>query len=108
MIGLTKKQAQCLQIIRAYVRIHGYAPSYLELAQALNVSSKSGIHRLITCLEERGYLRRLKSHARSIELIEERPSVHRIVFDELDEIKKRMPRLASRLERAMGYCNEPL
>ena len=65
---LTQRQHQLLQYIQAYLSEHGVPPSFEEMRDALKLKSKSGIHRLITGLEERGYIRRLPYRARALEL----------------------------------------
>jgi len=79
---LTKKQHQLLLFIRERMTTDGVAPSFDEMKEALNLRSKSGIHRLITALEERGFLRRLPHRARALEVVKlpdntipERPAV---------------------------------
>jgi repressor LexA len=66
---LTKKQHQLLVFIRDRVARDGVAPSFDEMKEALQLQSKSGIHRLIMALEERGFLRRLPHRARALEVI---------------------------------------
>jgi repressor LexA len=66
---LTQRQHQLLQFIHGYLRDHGVPPSFEEMRVALRLKSKSGIHRLITGLEERGYIRRLAYRARALEVI---------------------------------------
>ena len=66
---LTKKQLQLLEFIHARTKVDGVSPSFDEMKEALNLRSKSGIHRLITALEERGFIRRLAHRARAIEII---------------------------------------
>jgi repressor LexA len=66
---LTQRQHQLLRFIHAYVGAHGVPPSFDEMRDALELKSKSGIHRLITGLEERGYIRRLPYRARALEVI---------------------------------------
>ncbi len=66
---LTKKQHQLLLFIRDRVARDGVAPSFDEMKEALELQSKSGIHRLIMALEERGFLRRLPHRARALEVI---------------------------------------
>lgn len=108
MIGLTQKQKECLAFIKLHVEQYGYAPSVRDTVRGLGVRSTSNVHRLFSCLEERGYIRRLPGKARAIELVDERSSVRRIVAEEFDRIRIQMPKLAMRLERAMGVCDEPL
>jgi repressor LexA len=70
---LTPRQHQLLQFIHGYVTRHGVSPSFEEMRDSLNLRSKSGIHRLISALEERGYIRRLAHRARAIELLRPPP-----------------------------------
>ncbi|MFO7856703.1 MAG: transcriptional repressor LexA [Paracoccaceae bacterium] len=66
---LTKKQLDLLRFIHARVQEYGVSPSFDEMKEALDLRSKSGIHRLITALEERGFIRRLAHRARAIEVL---------------------------------------
>jgi len=66
---LTKKQKNLLLFINKKLRASGVSPSYEEMKQSLNLKSKSGIHRLISALEERGFIRRLPHKARALEVI---------------------------------------
>ena len=66
---LTKKQKNLLLYINKKLRATGVSPSYEEMKQSLNLKSKSGIHRLISALEERGFIRRLAHKARALEVI---------------------------------------
>lgn len=66
---LTKKQRDLLVFIRDRVADGGVPPSFDEMKDALDLKSKSGIHRLITGLEERGYVQRLPNRARALEVI---------------------------------------
>jgi repressor LexA len=66
---LTKKQYELLMFIHERVRESGVPPSFDEMKDALDLKSKSGIHRLITALEERGYIRRLEKRARALEIV---------------------------------------
>jgi len=66
---LTKKQFELLRFIHERLKESGVPPSFDEMKDALDLRSKSGIHRLITALEERGFIRRLPNRARAIEVI---------------------------------------
>ncbi|MFK7753635.1 MAG: transcriptional repressor LexA [Sedimentitalea sp.] len=66
---LTKKQLDLLEFIHKRVQRDGVPPSFDEMKVALDLRSKSGIHRLITALEERGFIRRLAHRARAIEVV---------------------------------------
>src|SRR5690349_4839287 len=66
---LTKKQRELLLFINDRIKETGVSPSFDEMKEALDLASKSGIHRLITALEERGFLRRLAHRARALEVL---------------------------------------
>jgi repressor LexA len=66
---LTRKQLDLLEFINRRVQRDGVPPSFDEMRDALDLRSKSGIHRLITALEERGFIRRLAHRARAIEIV---------------------------------------
>ena len=66
---LTTKQKELLVFIDARLRETGVPPSFEEMKEALALQSKSGVHRLIMALEERGFIRRLPHRARAIEVI---------------------------------------
>jgi repressor LexA len=66
---LTRKQLELLDYIRVSLERDGVPPSFDEMKAALDLKSKSGIHRLITALEERGFIRRLPHRARAIEIL---------------------------------------
>ena len=66
---LTKKQKNLLLFINKKLRSSGVSPSYEEMKLSLNLKSKSGIHRLISALEERGFIKRLAHKARALEVI---------------------------------------
>ena len=66
---LTRKQHELLMFIHERIKETGVSPSFDEMKEALDLASKSGIHRLITALEERGFLRRLAHRARALEVI---------------------------------------
>ena len=66
---LTRKQLELLDFIKTRMDRDGVPPSFDEMKDALDLRSKSGIHRLITALEERGFIRRLPNRARALEII---------------------------------------
>jgi repressor LexA len=66
---LTSKQRELLLFIHERLKETGVSPSFDEMKEALDLASKSGIHRLITALEERGFLRRLPNRARALEVV---------------------------------------
>ena len=66
---LTQKQKDLLALLDTRIKAVGVPPSYDEMKDALGLASKSGIHRLITALEERGFIRRLPNKARAIEVL---------------------------------------
>ncbi|MEL0294170.1 MAG: transcriptional repressor LexA [Alphaproteobacteria bacterium] len=69
---LTRKQSELLEFLVKHSEEHDVPPSYDEMRDALGLASKSGIHRLVSGLEERGHIRRLANRARAIEIL--RPS----------------------------------
>jgi repressor LexA len=66
---LTRKQHELLLFIHERLKESGIPPSFDEMKEALDLASKSGIHRLITALEERGFIRRLPNRARALEIV---------------------------------------
>jgi len=94
---LTRKQLELLDFIRTRMDIDGVPPSFDEMKDALDLRSKSGIHRLITALEERGFIRRLAHRARALEIVKlpeamERPGFSpRVVVDNPPLPRNAMP-----------------
>jgi repressor LexA len=72
---LTRKQYELLNFIDGHLKRHGVSPSFDEMKEALRLKSKSGIHRLITALEERGFIGRLPHRARALQVLR-RPENH--------------------------------
>jgi len=66
---LTKRQSDLLTFINNYTQTYSYAPSFQEMADAMKLKSKSGIHRLISGLVERGFIRQLPHRARAIQVL---------------------------------------
>ncbi|WP_228243820.1 transcriptional repressor LexA [Porphyrobacter sp. GA68] len=66
---LTAKQHELLNFIQARLEVSGVSPSFEEMREALDLRSKSGVHRLISALEERGFIRRLPNRARALEVL---------------------------------------
>jgi repressor LexA len=66
---LTKKQHELLSYIHEHLSLNGVSPSFEEMKEALELKSKSGVHRLISALEERGFIRRLPNRARALEVM---------------------------------------
>jgi len=91
---LTRKQLELLDFIKTRMDRDGVPPSFDEMKEALDLRSKSGIHRLITALEERGFIRRLAHRARAIEILKlpeamERPGFSpRVIVNERPEPPK--------------------
>jgi repressor LexA len=78
---LTRKQRELLEFIQKRLQIDGVPPSFDEMKEALELRSKSGIHRLITALEERGFIRRLAHRARAIEILKLPEAMERAAFE---------------------------
>lgn len=68
--GLTSRQSQLLAFIRKFNVENGFSPSFDQMADGAGLSSKSGVSRLLTALQERGHIRRISNRARSIEVID--------------------------------------
>ena len=66
---LTRKQHELIRFIQARLEETGVSPSFEEMKEALDLKSKSGVHRLISALEERGFIRRLPNRARALEVL---------------------------------------
>jgi repressor LexA len=66
---LTRKQHELLRFIQIRLEEDGVSPSFEEMKEALDLKSKSGVHRLISALEERGFIRRLPNRARALEVL---------------------------------------
>src|SRR4028118_2401545 len=66
---LTRKQHELLLYIHKHLGDTGVSPSFEEMKEALDLKSKSGVHRLISALEERGFIRRLANRARTLEVV---------------------------------------
>ena len=95
---LTRKQYELLMFIHERIRESGIPPSFDEMKEALDLKSKSGIHRLITALEERGFIRRLAHRARALEIVKLPEAMERVGFsprviagDRVDPPKGAMP-----------------
>jgi len=71
---LTKKQKELFIYLKTFISNNEISPSFEEMKNAVNLKSKSGIHRLITSLEQRGYIKRLKHKARAMEVIKDFPN----------------------------------
>lgn len=74
MTALTRRQSEALDFIQSYVAANGIAPAYTEIASALDLNSKSGVHRLVKELEDRGAIRVLANRARGIEIVRPQPA----------------------------------
>jgi repressor LexA len=77
---LTKKQKELFDFLSDYISENEISPSFEEMKKAVNLKSKSGIHRLITSLEQRGFIKRLKHKARAMEITKKFPN-HGVKFN---------------------------
>ena len=75
---LTKKQKELFDYLKDYITNNQISPSFEEMKEAVNLKSKSGIHRLITSLEQRGFIKRLKHKARAMEIIDKEVNTNKI------------------------------
>lgn len=103
MMGLTHKQRELLEFIKAYQAEKEFAPSFHEMSAAMGLRSKSGIHRLLSSLEERGYIRRLSYRARSIEILPQS-----LTTDQIISAINLHPENADDLERIVRAATEKL
>lgn len=87
---LTTRQKQCFDFIAARIAADGIAPSLTELADALGLESKGHVHMILTGLEARGAIRRLKRRHRAIEIINPHPgrAVQRVAYFKFDDEMK--------------------
>lgn len=96
---LTRKQHELLLFIQQRLEGSGISPSFEEMKEALDLKSKSGVHRLISALEERGFIRRLPNRARALEVIRQpddvtgtaRPKAASAKADNIVEFKRAAP-----------------
>ena len=100
---LTKKQLELLIFLEKKITHSAIPPSFEEMKSALNLKSKSGIHRLISALEERGFLRRLPHRARSIEILKSYKSISKLSIDNSNQIN-----LNKKSENNINSLNIPL
>ncbi len=75
---LTRKQHELIRFIQSRLEDTGVSPSFEEMKEALDLKSKSGVHRLISALEERGFIRRLPNRARALEVLRQPEDVTRL------------------------------
>lgn len=90
---LTPKQQELLSFIQTRLEEGGVSPSFEEMKDALDLRSKSGIHRLINALEERGFIRRLPNRARALEVLKLPDAMHRVPAPTTPIIKPAAPAL---------------
>jgi repressor LexA len=107
---LTAKQRELLQFITVRLEESGISPSFEEMKEALDLKSKSGVHRLISALEERGFIRRLPNRARALEVIrqpEDSVAAPRTRAND-NVVPLRRPTAAPRLQVANDVVELPL
>lgn len=97
---LTRKQLELLDFIKTRMDADGVPPSFDEMKEALDLRSKSGIHRLITALEERGFIRRLAHRARALEIVKLPEAMEKAGFKPrvIEGTKPETPRAALQVE----------
>ncbi|MCZ8084011.1 MAG: transcriptional repressor LexA [Fuscovulum sp.] len=97
---LTRKQLELLDFIKTRMDVDGVPPSFDEMKEALDLRSKSGIHRLITALEERGFIRRLAHRARALEIVKLPEAMEKAGFKPrvIEGTKPEQPRAALPVE----------
>ena len=92
---LTKKQKELFVYLNNYISSNDISPSFEEMKNAVNLKSKSGIHRLITSLEQRGYIKRLKHKARAMEITKNLPNKNVNNIESNDESFLNIPLVGS-------------
>ena len=106
---LTAKQRELLQFITVRLEDSGVSPSFEEMKEALDLKSKSGVHRLISALEERGFIRRLPNRARALEVIRQPgDSVAAPRNAPRDNVVPLRPQMTARAEPANDVIELPL
>ena len=93
---LTRKQHELIRFIQVRLEESGVSPSFEEMKEALDLKSKSGVHRLISALEERGFIRRLPNRARALEVIRQP-----------EDVSSQMPARAANLNSAAAAVVRP-
>ena len=101
-LPLTHKQAKCLAFLQVYTGENGIAPSYDELMEHLELVSKSGVHRLIAALEQRGRIARTPGRARCIRVVAPLRSADVPRKGQVADIAAAFRRAADRLEAKSG------
>ena len=92
---LTKKQKELFIYLNDYISSNDIPPSFEEMKKAVNLKSKSGIHRLITSLEQRGFIKRLKHRARAIDITKTFSSIHSKINNKNESLSIEIPLLGS-------------
>ncbi len=108
---LTAKQHELIRFIQARLEETGISPSFEEMKEALDLKSKSGVHRLISALEERGFIRRLPNRARALEVLRQPEDVGTAPSREAvssNVVQLRAPSPVSRSEPANDVVELPL
>ena len=93
---LTRKQHELIRFIQTRLEESGVSPSFEEMKEALDLKSKSGVHRLISALEERGFIRRLPNRARALE-----------VLRQPEDVGTKVPTSAANTNRAAAVVRPP-
>ena len=104
---LTAKQKELLIYLNKIISDVGYCPSFEEMRDAMGLQSKSGIHRLITALEERGFIRKLPNRARAIEILKSPDYAKEDLEQSPDHRVKRMQRGSSLTLSTPNSCRNP-
>lgn len=108
---LTAKQHELIRFIQERLEATGISPSFEEMKEALDLKSKSGVHRLISALEERGFIRRLPNRARALEVIkmpEDATPAPRASIPANDAVSSVMPQTRAQPEPANDVIEIPL
>lgn len=92
MLSLTQAQAELLAFIQSRIAADGIAPSFEEMRQHLGLRSKSGVHRMVEALEERGRIARMHNRARAIEIVDRPPDRAPLTYFSSNELVAELAR----------------
>ena len=95
-MSITPREADLLAFLKSHSGGTGLMPSFQEMQDALGLKSKSGVHRLIEGLEQRGRIRRMKGHARAIEILDKEPVDLRAALRAVNEAAYAAARMAGK------------
>lgn len=108
MTGLTERQLRTLNFIRSFVAEKGYSPSYDEIMSGVGMASRGNVHRFVSCLIERGYLRKAFNRPRSLEVVGAADTLLAICERHLPRLREVAPMAAREIEQWKARNNGSL